>query len=65
MYKLNRSAFKAGTVEETNNHADYYKSISWQERFKIAMYLNSIAFKLEDKVEIKMDRTIFNVRSRN
>ena len=65
MYKLNRLAFKAGTVEETSNHADYYRALSWQERFKVAMYLNSIAFKLVGNDEIKMDKNCFKVRSRD
>ncbi|CAN5369941.1 hypothetical protein BH10BAC1_BH10BAC1_16540 [soil metagenome] len=65
MYKLNRTIFKAGTVEETNNHADYYKSLPWKERFKISLYLNSIAFKLVGTKEGIMDKNVFNVRSRN
>ncbi len=65
MYKLNRTAFKAGTVEETSNHAVYYRTLTWQERFKITMYLNSIAFKLIDTKEIKMNKNYFTVKSRN
>lgn len=65
MYKLNRSAFKAGKVEEADNHASYYKTISWQERFKIAMYLNTIAFKLINNSNIKMDKTVFKVKARD
>lgn len=65
MYKLDRSAFKAGKVEEGDNHASYYKTLSWQERFKIAMYLNSIAFKLVSDSNIKMDKTIFKIRERD
>jgi hypothetical protein len=63
MYKLNRSAFKAGTLEDIGNHSSYYKNLSWQERFKIAMYLNSIAFKLLGSGDIKMDKTKFSVKS--
>lgn len=65
MYKLNRTAFKAGTVEETSNHAAYYRTLTWQERFKITMYLNSIAFKLIDTKELKMNKNYFTVKSRN
>lgn len=64
MYKLDRNSFKASTVEEAANHSTYYKNLAWQERLRITMYLNSIAFGLVGKGESKMDKTIFNVRSR-
>ncbi len=64
MYKLNRNIFKASAAGEKNNHAEYYHSLTWQERFKIAMYLNSIAFKLVGEKEIKMDKNYFTVKSR-
>ena len=63
MYKLDRNSFKAHTVEEADNHALYYKSLSWQERLKITIYLNSIAFGLVGKPEPKMDKNVFNTRS--
>jgi hypothetical protein len=70
MYLLNRNVFKAMTVEEAANHASYYKTLSWKERFKVAMYLNSIAFnsiafKLVGESEPKLNKTVFTVRSRN
>jgi hypothetical protein len=64
MYKLNRSAFKAGKVEEADNHASYYKTMPWKERFKIAMYLNTVAFKLVNDPHPKMDKTIFKIKDR-
>lgn len=63
-FKLDRSAFKAQTVEEASNHADYYKSKSWQERLKIAAYLNSIAFNYPLDNPPKMDRTKFKAVAR-
>ncbi len=65
MYKLDRTAFKASTVEEATEHAAYYKTLSWQERLRITMYLNSIAFRLVGKPEPRMDKTVFKARARN
>lgn len=60
MFKLDRTAFKAHTATEaTKMHADYYRSISWQERLRIADYLNSIAFNYPAGSPPKMDRTKF------
>ena len=64
-YKLDRTAFKAQTVEEASNHADYYKSLSCLERLKIAAYLNSVAFNYDINHPPKMDKTLFKARSRN
>ena len=65
MYKLNRTAFKASTVEEASEHTAYYKTLSWQERLRITMYLNSIAFRLVGESEPRMDKTVFKARARN
>jgi hypothetical protein len=43
-YRLDRTAFKAQTAEEASDHASYYKTLTWQERIKIANHLNSIAY---------------------
>ena len=41
---LDRTAFKAHTtIAATAMHAAHYKTVTWQERLKIAIYLNSIA----------------------
>jgi hypothetical protein len=64
-YKLDRTAFKAQTVTEaSNSHAAYYKTLTWQERLRIAQYLNSIAFNFSLEDPPKVDRTKFNVRGR-
>lgn len=65
MYKLDRNSFKASTAEEASDHSTYYKKLSWQERLKIVMYLNKIAYKLVGEAELRMDKTVFRVRSRN
>lgn len=60
MFKLDRTAFKAHTANEaTKMHAEYYRSISWQERLRIADYLNSIAYNYPAGSPPKMDKTKF------
>jgi len=66
MYRLDRTAFKAHTAEEaTKSHAAYYRTLTWQERLRIANYLNSIAFNFPEHNPPKLDRTKFSARSRN
>ncbi|MCE9538402.1 MAG: hypothetical protein K8R85_04180 [Bacteroidetes bacterium] len=65
MYKLDRNSFRACSVEEAADHSSYYKNLTWQERLRITIYLNSIAYRLVDKPEPKMDKTVFSVRARN
>jgi hypothetical protein len=62
-FKLDRTAFKAQTLKEASNHATAYKKLSWQERLKIAAYLNSIAFNFDLNNPPKMDRTKFSAKS--
>ena len=64
-FRLNRFAFKAQTAEEAANHSAYYRSLSWQERLKIAAYLNSIAFDYPENNPPKLDRTVFKAFARN
>ncbi|HEY4323242.1 MAG TPA: hypothetical protein VGN20_04630 [Mucilaginibacter sp.] len=63
-YPLDRTAFKAQTAEEASNHATYYKSLTWQERLRIANYLNSIAYNYPENEPPRMDKTAFKIRSR-
>ncbi len=64
-YRLDRTAFKAQTALEAANHAAYYKTLTWQERLRIANYLNSIAYNYPENEPPKMDRTAFKIRSRD
>jgi len=64
-YGLDRTAFKMQTAEEASNHATYYKSLTWQERLRIANYLNSVAYNFDINNPPKLDRTCFKSRSRN
>jgi hypothetical protein len=63
-YRLDRTAFKAQTAAEASNHALYYKKLTWQERLRIANYLNSIAYNFPENEPPRMDRNIFSARSR-
>jgi len=65
LYRLDRTAFKAQTAEEAAKHAPYYKTLTWQERLRIANYLNSIAYNYPENEPPRMDKTAFKVRSRN
>lgn len=64
-YKLDRTKFTAQTAEEASNHSEFYQKLSWQERLKIAEYLNSIAFNYPESNPPKLDRTKFKARARN
>lgn len=65
MYILDRNSFKAQSVEEAENHSAYYKKLSWQERLNVAIYLNSIAFRIVDKPEPRMNKAVFSAKARN
>ncbi len=64
-YRLDRSAFKAQTATEASNHVSYYKKLSWQERLRIANYLNSVAYNYPETTPPRLDRTTFKMRSRD
>jgi len=63
-YPLDRTAFKAQTAEEASNHAAYYKTLTWQERLRIANYLNSIAYNYPENEPPRMDKTAFKIQKR-
>jgi len=63
-FALDRTAFKAQTAEEASNHAAYYKTLTWQERLRIANYLNSIAYNYPENEPPRMDKTAFKIRKR-
>ena len=64
-YKLDRTAFKTQTVEEASrSHVEFYKTLTWQERVRIANYLNSVAYNYPENEPPKMDKTAFHIRSR-
>ena len=62
-FKLDRNSFKGQTRQEAANHAANYKKLSWQERLKIAGYLNSVAYNFDINNPPRMDRTKCTVKS--
>jgi len=64
-FRLDRTQFKAQTVQEAANHASYYRTLTWQERLRIANYLNSIAYNFPENNPPRLDRTKFQARSRS
>lgn len=64
MYSLDRTAFKAQKKADQPDSESEYKTMTWQERVKIVMYLNSIAFKIANNYSPTMDKNLFSKRTR-
>ena len=63
-YRLDRTSFKAQTAKEApKSQAAYYKTLTWQERLRIANYLNSVAYGYPANNPPRLDKTAFSVRS--
>ena len=64
-YRLDRNAFKGQTFEEASSiHAEYYKTLTWQERLRITAYLNSVAFNYPENQPPRLDKSKFQASSR-
>jgi hypothetical protein len=50
-------------MKEAANHAAEYKKLSWQDRLKVATYLNSVAYNFDLNNPPQMDRTKFSAKS--
>ncbi|GLU56293.1 hypothetical protein [Dyadobacter frigoris] len=61
-FKLDRTAFHAGTHEETEKYYAKNQPKTSIERLMPANYLNSIAFQFDLNNPPKMDRTVFAMR---
>jgi hypothetical protein len=61
-FKLDRSAFYAGTHEETEKYYAKNQPKTAIERLMAANYLNSVAFQFDLNNPPKMDRTVFSMR---
>jgi hypothetical protein len=62
--RLDRTAFKAQTAQQASDHASYYKSLTWQERLRIANYLNSVAYNYPENTPPRLDRNFFMAKGR-
>jgi hypothetical protein len=63
-FRLDRTAFKAQTTKEAADQTGYYKQLTWQERLRIANYLNSVAYNYPENDPPRMDKTVFSIRTR-
>jgi hypothetical protein len=61
-FKLDRTAFHAGTHSETEQYYSKMQPKTGKERLEAAHYLNSIAFQFDLKNPPKLDRTAFSMR---
>jgi hypothetical protein len=64
MYKLDKTKFKGMTVEEANITATTNSSQSLIDNFKLAMYLNSIAFNFDLNSPPKLNKSQFTAIAR-
>lgn len=62
-YRLDRNSFKAQSAADASKHASYYKKLSWQERLRIAAYLNSIAYNYPLNKPPRLDKSKFHAKS--
>lgn len=59
-YRMDKTAFKAQTFKEADNHYGYWENKSYSERLDAAFYLICMAFRV--KPSAKLDRTVFSKR---
>ncbi|GAB3297772.1 hypothetical protein ACFQT0_01885 [Hymenobacter humi] len=62
-FRLDRTAFHAGTHEETEAYHRQNQPETLTERLRVAMYLNSVAFNFDLNNPPRMDRTAFSCRA--
>jgi hypothetical protein len=63
-FKMDRTAFSSGTMDEESEKHDYSK-MTEKEGLQIAAYLISVAYGFVGKPWPKMDRTKFEIVKRN
>ena len=59
-YRLDRNQFSILSYKEADRAISDYSQLSWQERFRIHQYLNSIAYAYASQEPPRMDKTIFS-----
>jgi hypothetical protein len=60
--KLDRTAFKMGTHQESGHNYDYWQKKSAVERLQAAFYLNSVAYNFDYNKAPRLDRKAFSMR---
>lgn len=62
-YRLDRTAFEARNASEQVNYGKEHQKLTWQERLRIHLFLNSIAYRYDLNHPPRMNKTIFSARS--
>ena len=62
-FRLDRTAFHAGTHDETEAYHRRQQSDTMAGRLRVAMYLNSVAFNFDPNNPPRLDRTAFSGRA--
>ena len=61
-FRLDRTAFHAGTHEETERYHARNQPETMAERLRVVAYLNSVAFNYDLNNPPRLDRTVFSAR---
>ena len=64
-YKLNRTAFKMGSLGMQEPAVNYWKTKTAGERLAAAFYLNSVAYQFDLSNPPRLDRTAFSMRKQH
>ncbi len=62
-FRLDRTAFHAGTHAETEAYHRAQQPETMADRLRAAMYLNSMAYNFDLNHPPRMDRTVFSCRA--
>lgn len=62
MYKLDRTAFKIQTFEESNDDVAFWGALTPAEVFDYSWLLTCQTFKISTTDKVKLDRTAFEMR---
>jgi len=63
-FKLDRTAFSAGKLEDQKNDVEYWLSRQPLERFLAGIYLQSIVYNFDPENPPRMDKTFFFKRKK-
>ena len=63
LFRLDRTAFPAGTHAATEAYHRAQQPETLAERLRVAMYLNSVAFNFDLNNPPRLDRTAFSCRA--
>ena len=62
-FRLDRTAFHAGTHEQAEAYHRQHEPATLTERLRVAMYLNSVAFDFDLNHPPRLDRAVFSCRA--